>query len=171
MIQATLFGDDRGFFMETYDKKAFDEMGIEKEFVLDGHSRSRKGILRGLHFQKRYPQAKLVRIVKGAVYDVAVDIRESSPTYKEWFAAILTEEDSKALYLPRGFAHGFLVLSNSADILYKCSDFYRPDDEGGIIWNDPDIAIDWPLKEYSIDEPILSDKDQRLPSLRELEML
>jgi dTDP-4-dehydrorhamnose 3,5-epimerase len=168
IIEPTVFGDQRGFFMETYNRKEFHELGIAIDFVQDNHSRSKKGTLRGLHFQKQYAQSKLVRVVNGAVFDVVVDIRPDSSTFGEWFGCVLSEENKKLLFVPEGFAHGFLVLTESADFLYKCSEFYHPEFEAGIIWNDEDIAIDWPLKEYGVDELILSEKDRKLPKLKEL---
>lgn len=168
VIAPTIFGDQRGFFMETYNKKEFYELGIDIDFVQDNHSRSKKGTLRGLHFQKKHAQSKLVRVTSGAVFDVVVDIRPDSSTFGQWFGCILSEDNRKLLFVPEGFAHGFLVLTERADFLYKCNDFYHPEYEAGIIWNDEDIAIGWPLKEYGIDEPILSEKDKKLPKLKEL---
>ena len=170
IIEPTVFGDERGFFMETYSKKEFQELGIDMDFVQDNHSRSKKGTLRGLHFQKEFPQAKLVRVIKGKVFDVAVDIRKNSTTFGKWFGVILSEENKRQFFIPEGFAHGFLALTEIVEFTYKCSDYYHPEDEGGIIWNDEDIAIDWPLKEYGINELILSDKDRKLPTLRELQL-
>jgi len=168
IVEPTVFGDQRGFFMETYNKKEFQEIGIDIGFVQDNHSRSKKGTLRGLHFQVKFPQEKLVRVIKGEVYDVAVDIRKNSATFGKWFGVVLSEENKRQFFIPAGFAHGFLTLSEIAEFTYKCSDYYHPEDEGGIIWNDEDIAIDWPLKEYGIDELILSEKDRKLPKLKEL---
>ena len=170
IIEPTVFGDERGFFMETYNKKEFQELGIELEFVQDNHSRSKKGTLRGLHFQKEFPQAKLVRVIKGEVFDVVVDIRKESATFGRWFGVALSEEKKRQLFIPEGFAHGFLALTGIVEFTYKCSDYYHPEDEGGIIWNDSDIAIDWPLKEYGINELILSDKDRKLPTVRDLQL-
>jgi len=168
IIEPTVFGDNRGFFMETYSKKEFQELGIEKDFVQDNHSRSKKGTLRGLHFQKEFPQAKLVRVIKGKVFDVAVDIRKNSTTFGKWFGVILSEENKRQFFIPEGFAHGFLALTEIVEFTYKCSDYYHPEDEGGIIWNDYDIAIDWPLEEYGIVKPLLSEKDKKWPMLEEL---
>ena len=170
IIEPTVFGDERGFFMETYNKKEFQDLGIELEFVQDNHSRSKKGTLRGLHFQKEFPQAKLVRVIKGEVFDVVVDIRKNLTTFGKWFGVILSEENKKQFFIPEGFAHGFLALTEIVEFTYKCSDYYHPEDEGGIIWNDSDIAIDWPLKEYGINELILSDKDRKLPTVRDLQL-
>ena len=167
VVKTTVFGDNRGFFMESWNKKEFEEIGLDMEFVQDNHSRSRKGVLRGLHFQTLHPQGKLVRVVKGSVYDVAVDLRKGSPTFGKYYGAILSEENKLMFYIPEGFAHGFLVLSDEVDFLYKATDYYYPQYEAGIVWNDEDIYIDWPFKEYGIDEPILSEKDKKLPTFRE----
>lgn len=144
VIQPAVHGDARGYFMETYNKKDMEEAGLTMEFVQDNQSCSVKGVLRGLHFQKEYPQGKLVRVVKGSVFDVAVDVRPGSETYGKWYGVELTEENKKQFYIPEGFAHGFLVLSDVAEFCYKCTDFYRPGDEGGLAWNDPAIGIQWP---------------------------
>ena len=144
VIEPTVFGDSRGYFMETYNYNDFKEAGIDVEFVQDNQSSSRYGVLRGLHFQLHYPQDKLVRVVNGEVFDVAVDLREGSKTYGKWFGVELTEENKKQFYIPEGFAHGFLVLSDLAEFCYKCTDFYHPGDEGGLAWNDPEIGIEWP---------------------------
>jgi len=167
VVKPTVFGDNRGFFMESWNKKEFEEIGLDMEFVQDNHSRSRKGVLRGLHFQTLHPQGKLVRVVKGSVYDVAVDLRKDSPTFGKYYGAILSEENKLMFYIPEGFAHGFLVLSDEVDFLYKATDYYYPQYEAGIVWNDEDIHIDWPFEEYGIDEPILSEKDKKLPTFRE----
>ncbi|MBQ6355050.1 dTDP-4-dehydrorhamnose 3,5-epimerase [Candidatus Saccharibacteria bacterium] len=160
------FGDERGYFMETYNEQAFKEAGLDYTFVQDNQSSSKKGVLRGLHFQKTHPQAKLVRVLKGEVFDVAVDLREGSETYGEWVGTILSEENHKQLMIPRGFAHGFLVLSDYAEFAYKCDDLYHPEDEGGLMYNDEDVAIEWP----EIDcEHIFSEKDQKHPTLKELD--
>ncbi len=158
VIEPKVFGDHRGYFMETYNEKDFTEGGLQMKFVQDNQSSSLKGVLRGLHFQYNFPQGKLVRVLKGEVFDVAVDLRKMSSTYGKWYGIILSEENKKMLYVPEGFAHGFLVLSDAAEFLYKCTDFYHPEDEGGIIWSDPDIGIIWPLS--AIDEVKLSSKDQ-----------
>ena len=165
IIKPTVFGDERGYFMETYHANEFKEAGLDMAFVQDNHSKSRKGVLRGLHFQYTEPQGKLVRVIKGEVFDVAVDLRRDSPTYGKWEGVILSEENKKQFYVPEGFAHGFLVLSDEAEFIYKCTNFYNPDDEGGILWNDPDIGIKWPVDH--IDEVILSEKDKQLKTLKE----
>ena len=144
VITPAVHGDARGYFMETYSARDLAEAGIDTVFVQDNQSRSSKGVLRGLHFQKRFPQAKLVRVIRGEVFDVVVDLREGSPTYGHWHGELLTEENKKQFYIPKGFAHGFLVLSDMAEFCYKCDEFYHPEDEGGIAWNDPGIGITWP---------------------------
>ena len=143
IIEPAVHGDSRGYFMETYNQNDMRENGLDMVFVQDNQSRSSKGVLRGLHFQKQFPQGKLVRVIRGSVFDVAVDLRKSSQTYGKWFGVELTEENKKQFYIPEGFAHGFLVLSDIAEFCYKCTDFYHPGDEGGIAWNDPEIGIDW----------------------------
>lgn len=156
IIEPKVFGDERGFFLETFQAKRYrDEAGINLEFVQDNYSRSSKGVLRGLHFQKKNPQGKLVRVVRGEVYDVAVDIRRQSPTFGRWVGTVLSEQNKRQFWVPPGFAHGFLVLSDCADFEYKCTDYYDPSDEGCLLWNDESLAIDWP-----IDTPLLSNKDQ-----------
>ncbi len=170
IIEPTVFGDNRGFFMETYSKKEFHEICVDIDFVQDNHSRSKKGTLRGLHFQKEFPQAKLVRVIKGEVYDVAIDLRKNSTTFGKWFGVILSEENKKQFFIPEGFAHGFLALTEIVEFTYKCSDYYHPEDEGGLIWNDSDIAIEWPFEEYGIDELLLSEKDKKWPMLKELQL-
>lgn len=165
VIENTVFGDERGYFMETYQKKEFAEAGLDFDFVQDNQSRSKKGVLRGLHFQYTHPQGKLVRVIKGEVFDVAVDLRSDSPTYGKWEGVILSEENKKQFYIPEGFAHGFVVLSDIAEFTYKCTDFYDADDEGGIMWNDPEIGIDWPIDD--IDEIILSAKDEKWLPLKD----
>lgn len=144
VIEPAVHGDARGYFMETYSLRDMQEAGLDMTFVQDNQSMSVKGVLRGLHFQKEYPQGKLVRVIKGSVFDVAVDLRTSSATYGRWFGVELTEENKKQFYIPEGFAHGFLVLSDTAEFCYKCTDFYHPGDEGGLAWNDPAIGIQWP---------------------------
>ena len=144
VITPTVHGDNRGYFMETYNQRDMEEAGLNITFVQDNQSMSTKGGLRGLHFQKEYPQTKLVRVIKGAVYDVAVDLRAGSDTYGKWHGELLSEENKKQFLIPRGFAHGFLVLSDTAEFCYKCDDFYHPNDEGGMAWNDPEIGITWP---------------------------
>lgn len=144
VIEPAVHGDNRGYFMETYNLRDMEEAGLNMKFVQDNQSMSVKGVLRGLHFQKQHPQGKLVRAIKGAVFDVAVDLREGSATYGQWFGVELTEENKKQFYISEGFAHGFLVLTDTAEFCYKCTDFYRPGDEGGLAWNDPAIGIQWP---------------------------
>lgn len=164
LIEPVVHGDHRGFFMESYHRGRFAEIGIDCEFVQDNHSRSRRGVLRGLHFQLGRPQAKLVRATRGRVFDVVVDIRRSSPTFGRWVGAELSEENRQMLFAPAGLAHGFLVLSEIAEFQYKCSDFYAPEEERGIRWDDPTLAIDWPLAGST---PILSDRDLLWPALSE----
>ena len=164
IITPKVFGDERGYFMETYSAKDFKEAGLDYNFVQDNQSSSKKGVLRGLHFQKIHPQAKLVRVLSGEVFDVAVDLREGSNTYGEWVGARLSAENKKQLMIPRGFAHGFLVLSDTAEFAYKCDDFYHPEEEGGIMYNDEDVNIEWP--EIDV-EYILSEKDGKHPTLKE----
>lgn len=164
VIEPKVYGDSRGFFMETYNKQEFSAQGIAAEFVQDNRSLSQKGVLRGLHFQKEFPQAKLVRVMYGRVYDVVVDLRKGEPTFKKWFGIELSEENKTMLYIPKGFAHGFLTLSERADFLYKCTEFYHPEDEGGIFWADPELKITWP-EEIAKENLIISDKDKKLPLL------
>jgi len=163
IIEPKVFGDSRGFFKETFQSERYREAGIEYTFVQDNYSRSQKGVLRGLHFQITKPQGKLVSCPKGAVFDVAVDIDPESTTYDQYVGVELTEENHKQLWVPPGYAHGFCVLSETADFQYKCTDYYDPSDEGGVIWNDPDVAIDWPIA-----DPSLSSKDALLPTLTQL---
>lgn len=158
IIETGVFGDNRGYFMETYNYNDFKAAGLDMVFVQDNQSKSKKGVLRGLHFQKTHPQGKLVRVIKGEVFDVAVDIRKNSKTFKKWVGITLSEENKKQFYIPAGFAHGFLVLSDEAEFCYKCTDLYHPEDEGGIAWNDPTIDIKWPID--GIDQIILSEKDK-----------
>ena len=165
VITPAVFGDERGYFMETYNYNDYKAAGIDMEFVQDNQSSSRKGVLRGLHFQINYPQDKLVRVVSGEVFDVAVDLREGSPTYGQWYGVLLSAENKKQFFIPKNFAHGFVVLSDSAEFAYKCTDFYHPDDEGGLAYNDPDIGVEWPIPEGM--ELILSDKDQKWGSFKE----
>lgn len=165
IVDIKTYGDERGCFMETYKHPEFTVGGIECEFVQDNQSLSTKGVLRGLHFQIEHPQSKLVRVVSGKVFDVAVDLRKGSDTYGKWEGAVLSAENKRQLFIPRGFAHGFLVLSDTAVFCYKCDDVYRPGDEGGILWNDADIAVEWP----SLDaEFILSEKDKAQPAFKSL---
>ncbi|WP_048190917.1 dTDP-4-dehydrorhamnose 3,5-epimerase [Methanobacterium sp. SMA-27] len=165
VIEPTVFGDERGYFMETYHAKEFEDAGIAATFVQDNQSKSQKGVLRGLHFQYTHPQGKLVRVIKGEVFDVAVDLRKNSSTYGKWTGIILSDKNKKQFYIPEGFAHGFVVLSDEAEFTYKCTNFYDADDEGGILWNDPDIDIEWPVED--INEIMLSDKDKQLKTLKE----
>ena len=180
VITPAVHGDARGYFMETYSQRDMEENGIDINFVQDNQSMSVKGVLRGLHFQKNFPQTKLVRVIKGSVFDVAVDLRSDSETYGKWYGIELTEENNKQFLIPRGFAHGFLVLSDTAEFCYKCDDFYHPNDEGGMAWNDPEIGIEWPkvkgtytgtasAEGYSIDGVALnlSDKDQKWLGLKD----
>lgn len=174
VITPTVHGDERGYFMETYNENDMKEQGMDMVFVQDNQSMSGKGVLRGLHFQKQYPQGKLVRVIRGQVFDVAVDLRKGSETYGKWYGIILSEENKKQFYIPEGFAHGFLVLSETAEFCYKCTDFYHPGDEGGLAWNDPEIGIEWPQVKggykgtskadgYTLEDGtplILSEKDQ-----------
>lgn len=159
LIEAARFEDSRGSFMECYTKSAFDAAGLRYDFVQDNQSRSRRGVLRGLHFQRTRPQAKLVRVLQGEIYDVAVDLRRESETYGRWIGVLLSEDNGKQLLIPRGFAHGFLVVSERAEVLYKCDAFYCPGDEGGIVWNDPVLKIRWP----DVGRILLSEKDRNLP--------
>lgn len=158
IIEPTVFGDHRGYFMESYSKHDFEEAGLTMNFVQDNESKSKKGVLRGLHFQTKHTQGKLVRVVEGEVFDVAVDLRAGSPTFGKWEGVTLTAENKRQFYIPEGFAHGFLVLSETATFQYKCTDYYAPEYDGGILWNDPAIGIEWPLE--GIEEVLLSDKDK-----------
>lgn len=181
IIEPAVHGDSRGYFMETYNQKDMEENGLNMVFVQDNQSMSTKGVLRGLHFQKEFPQGKLVRVIKGAVYDVAVDLRSGSETYGKWYGVELTEENKKQFYISEGFAHGFLVLSDTAEFCYKVTDFYHPGDEGGLAWNDPEIGIEWPkvfgeyqgnvsAEGYHLEDGTalnLSDKDQKWLGLKE----
>lgn len=160
VIEPTVHGDSRGYFIETYNQRDFVEAGLTMRFVQDNQSLSTKGVLRGLHYQKQYPQGKLVRVVRGSVFDVAVDLRAGSPTYGRWFGQMLSEENKKQFYISEGFAHGFLVLSDEAEFTYKCTDYYTPGDEGGVPWDDPDLAIDWPDAGAPL---ITSEKDRQHP--------
>ena len=163
ILEPKVFGDDRGYFMETYNKDDFEKLGLHYDFVQDNQSKSKKGVLRGLHFQKTHPQAKLVRVLEGEVFDVAVDLRKGSPTYGKWEGVVLSGENKKMFMIPRGFAHGFVVLSETAVFTYKCDDVYHPEDEGGICWNDPAIGVEWPYE----GEPLLSEKDAKHPPFAE----
>lgn len=165
IIEPTAFGDDRGYFMETYQFNDFAAAGIDVKFVQDNQSMSKKGVLRGLHFQKEFAQSKLVRVIKGEVFDVAVDLREGSATFGKYVGVLLSAENRRQFFIPKNFAHGFLVLSDEAEFVYKVDDFYHPNDEGGLMWNDPDIAIEWPIEEGM--EIILSEKDKVNPLFRD----
>ena len=181
VIEPEIHGDERGYFMETYNFRDLQNEGLTMRFVQDNQSMSKKGVLRGLHFQKQHPQGKLVRVIRGKVFDVAVDLREGSPTYGQWHGIILSKENNRQFYISEGFAHGFLVLSDEAEFCYKCTDFYRPEDEGGLAWNDPDIGIEWPGligeyqgnpsgEGYKLDDgtPLtLSGKDQKWPGIKD----
>ncbi len=168
IIEPAVFGDNRGYFMETYSKKEFEEMGLYYDFVQDNQSKSKKGVLRGLHFQKENVQAKLVRVIKGKVFDVAVDLRPGSETYGKWEGVILSDENKKMFMIPKGFAHGFLVLSDEAEFTYKCDDFFNKEAEGGLAWNDKEVDIDWPLGDMEIADLLTSEKDAKWPTLEEL---
>ena len=181
IIEPKVYSDARGYFMETYNQRDMHEAGFDMTFVQDNQSMSTKGVLRGMHFQKQYPQGKLVRVIRGAVFDVAVDLRYDSPTYRRWYGVELSEENHRQLYIPEGFAHGFLTLSDKAEFCYKVTDFYHPGDEGGFAWNDPEIGIVWPevhgqycgtasADGYTFDGEalILSEKDQQWPTAGEL---
>ena len=172
IVDVKAYGDARGCFMETYKRSDFVKGGIDAEFIQDNQSSSTKGVLRGLHFQIRHPQSKLVRVVSGRVFDVAVDLRKGSPTYGKWEGVVLSAENHRQFFIPRGFAHGFLVLSEAAVFCYKCDDVYHPGDEGGLMWNDPAVGIEWPAMEeddsFDPSKLILSDKDKKHPALHQL---
>jgi dTDP-4-dehydrorhamnose 3,5-epimerase len=163
VIEPPSFADNRGFFMETYHKKTYETAGLKKFFVQDNISYSMKNVLRGLHYQLRHPQGKLIYVISGEIFDVAVDIRKGSPTFCQWEGVLLSSENKKQIYIPEGFAHGFVVLSETAYVAYKCTALYTPGDEYGVFWNDPAIGIDWP-----VDAPILSDKDNRNPHIKDV---
>lgn len=163
LIEPRVFRDSRGFFIETFQRERYSAVGIPGPFVQDNHSHSVRNVLRGLHYQISQPQGKLVSVVRGEVFDVAVDIRKGSPTFGAWFGVVLSESNNRQLYVPPGFAHGFCTLSDQADFLYKCSDYYQPQDEGGVLWSDPAIGIEWP-----VEAPLLSDKDAVYPTLAEI---
>ena len=182
VIEPAVHGDARGYFMETYNQRDMEEAGLDMAFVQDNQSCSTKGVLRGLHFQKEYPQGKLVRVIRGTVFDVAVDLRKGSATYGKWYGQILSEENKLQFYIPEGFAHGFLVLSDVAEFCYKCTDFYHPGDEGGLAWNDPVIGVEWPgvvgeyqgtasVEGYALEDGTklnLSEKDQKWPGMEKM---
>ncbi len=163
IVEPRVFQDERGFFLETFHQEKYRKAGIDISFVQDNHSHSCKGTLRGLHYQLRHPQAKLISVVQGEIFDVAVDIRRGSPFFGKWTAVHLSGQNKRQLFIPEGFAHGFLVLSDSTDVIYKCSELYFPEDDRGVIWSDPQIGIDWPIK-----DPILSDKDRQYSRLAEI---
>lgn len=165
VITPTVFGDKRGYFMETYNQNDFKAAGIDMDFVQDNQSSSSKGVLRGLHFQKKHAQDKLVRVIEGEVFDVAVDLRDGSSTFGKWYGVLLSAENKKQFFIPKNFAHGFLVVSDHAEFCYKCTDFYHPEDEGGIQWDDPDIGVEWPITEDM--ELNLSEKDAKRDSLKD----
>lgn len=167
VIEPTVFSDERGFFMESWNKRDFEEIGITDEFVQDNHSKSKKGVLRGIHFQEKHQQGKLVRCIKGSVLDIAVDLRNNSKTFGTFFKVVLTEENKKQLMIPKGFGHAFISLEDDTEFLYKTTDYYCSKCDGGIIFNDKDINIDWNLGEYGIHDIILSEKDRNLPTLKE----
>lgn len=166
IVEPTVFGDNRGYFMETYNYNEFAAAGLDMVFVQDNQSKSKKGVLRGLHFQKANPQGKLVRAVRGEVFDVAVDLRVGSKTYGKWYGVLLSEENKRQFYVPEGFAHGFLVMTDTAEFVYKCTRFYDPSDEGGLMWDDPDVGVEWPIKEGM--EILLSEKDKKNTALKDL---
>jgi len=166
VIKPTIFKDNRGYFIETYHKEAYEAVGITAEFVQDNQSMSTKGVLRGLHFQINYPQAKLVRVLSGEVFDVAVDLRKGSKTFGKWYGVVLSEENQKQFFVPEGFAHGYLVLSETAVFAYKCTDFYHPGDEGGLLWNDPEVGVEWPIPKDM--ELVIAQRDQEWGTLAEI---
>ena len=165
IVKNKVFGDERGFFMETYNQQHFDSAGLPRNFVQDNHSRSTKGVVRGLHYQYPQWQGKLVRTLSGAIFDVAVDIRPDSTTYGQWFGMELNDENRLQLYIPPGFAHGFATLSETADVAYKCTSLYKAEDDAGIAWDDPDIGVEWP-----VDSPIVSEKDANAPRLSQIQI-
>jgi len=164
VVEPAVYGDSRGFFLETFNQKRYAEAGLDRQFVQDNHSRSGRGVLRGLHYQLNHPQGKLVMAIKGEIFDVAVDVRRGSPTFGKWVGVNLSEENHKQIFVPEGFAHGFCVISETADVVYKCTDVFIPDDSHGILWSDETIGIDWPT-----DEPSLSEKDAENPRLAEVD--
>ena len=166
IVEPAVFGDARGYFMETYHYKEFSKAGLDMVFVQDNQSKSKKGVLRGLHFQTENTQGKLVRVISGEVFDVAVDLRKGSSTYGKWEGVILSSENKKQLYVPKGFAHGFLVLSDEAEFVYKCTDYYNPKAEGSILWEDKDVGINWPIE--LVEEIILSEKDKNAKTFKEV---
>lgn len=171
LFEPRVFDDERGFFLETFRQESFENLGLDVDFVQHNHSRSRRGVLRGLHYQLEQPQGKLVRVARGSIFDVAVDIRKGSPTFGQWFGAELSDENHHQLYVPPDFAHGFLVLSDVADVIYKCTDYYHPQSEEGISWDDPGVAISWPLEKLAGAEILVSEKDQHNPQLADQTLL
>ena len=171
VIEPTLFGDDRGFFMETFSLRDYEALGITLPFVQENHSKSRRGVLRGLHFQRTHPQGKLIRVVAGSVYDVAVDLRPESPTFGRWHAELLSASNRLQFYIPPRFAHGFLALEEETEFLYKCTDYYHPESDGGIRWDDPSVAVDWQLKQFGFvpEQLQLSGKDREQPLLQTIQ--
>lgn len=169
IIEPTIFGDERGFFLESYSKRDFQEIGIEAQFVQDNHSKSKRGVLRGLHFQSKFSQDKLVRVTSGAVLDVAVDLRRESKTFGKYYLVELSAKNKRMFYIPKGFAHGFLTLEDDTEFQYKCSEYYTPEYDSGIVWNDKEVEIDWQFERYGfkIEELILSEKDKKLQSFKE----
>ena len=168
IIEPTVHGDNRGYFMETYNSKDMQEAGIDRVFVQDNQSMSTRGVLRGLHFQKQFPQGKLVRVVRGKVFDVAVDLRSDSKTYGKWYGVVLSAENKKQFFIPKNFAHGFIVLSDHAEFCYKCTDFYHPNDEGGLLWSDPEIGVEWPMPEgMTVEDLTFSEKDTKWSGIKE----
>ncbi|MDR3258454.1 MAG: dTDP-4-dehydrorhamnose 3,5-epimerase [Fusobacteriaceae bacterium] len=169
IIEPQVFGDNRGFFMETFTKKDFEKLGIMDEFVQDNHSKSKKGVLRGLHFQTKFTQGKLIRVTAGRVLDVGIDLRHGSKTFGKWFKVELTAENKNMFYLPKGFAHGFIALEDDTEFQYKCTDYYAPEYDSGILWNDKDIGIDWEFEKYGLNESeiVLSEKDRVQQTLKE----
>jgi dTDP-4-dehydrorhamnose 3,5-epimerase len=169
LIKPVIFRDSRGFFFESYNQKEFETIGITTRYIQDNHSCSGKGVIRGLHFQRTYPQEKIVRVVRGSVFDVVVDIRKKSPQFGESVGILLTAEDRTMIHIPAGFAHGFLALEDHTHVLYKTCEFYYPEYDAGIIWNDPDLGIAWPFEEYGIKSPLVSEKDKGLPRFRDID--
>lgn len=169
IVEPTVFGDARGFFMESYSEKDFAEVGINEHFVQDNHSKSRKGVLRGLHFQTQHTQGKLIRVVAGSVLDVVVDLRPESPTFGRWESVTLSADNKRMFYVPPRFAHGFLTLEDDTEFLYKCTEYYAPEFDSGILWSDPRIGIDWQFEKYGIQDPLLSDKDKKQPTIDQVD--
>ena len=168
VIEPTVFKDERGYFVETYNQNDMKEAGLDMVFVQDNQSMSTRGVLRGLHFQKQFPQGKLVRVVRGKVFDVAVDLRSDSKTYGKWYGVVLSAENKKQFFIPKNFAHGFIVLSDHAEFCYKCTDFYHPNDEGGLLWSDPEIGVEWPMPEgMTVEDLTFSEKDTKWSGIKE----